>query len=115
MALSTESSLSVTFHCDRHGAVLMVPRGELDADTLMTFDYCIDDALHSTRTKLCVDLSGISFIDFTGYREIVQVGERCRRRGIANAWISPSDSVRAAFRVFGPPLGDVALAPSAGR
>jgi anti-anti-sigma factor len=106
MAFDHESSLSVTVKSDGDG-VLIVPQGDLDQDTVPTFECCLADALEMRRTPIRVDLSQISFIDVAAYRALMRFGDRCERRTLVNEWLNPSSSVELMFRVLGLPLGEL--------
>jgi anti-anti-sigma factor len=106
MAFDTESVLSVTVKSDGDG-VLIVPQGDLDQDTVPTFEYCLGDALQTRRTPIRIDLNQISFIDIAAYRAIMRFGDRCERRNLVNEWLNPSSSVELMFRILGLPLGEL--------
>ena len=83
MAFDRESSLSISVKCDGVG-VLIVPQGDLDEETVPTFEYCLDDALQTGRAPIQVDLSQISFIDVATHRAILRFGHRCERNRLVN-------------------------------
>ena len=91
MAFDHESSLSVTVTSHGDG-VLIVPQGDLDQDTVPTFEYCLADALATGRTPIRVDLSQISFIDIAAYRALMRFGDRCERRN-ARQRVAPSEQL----------------------
>jgi anti-anti-sigma factor len=106
VAFDTKSCLSVTVKCDGNG-VLILPQGDLDEETIATFEYCLADALETRRTPIRIDLSQISFIDVAAYRAIMRFGDRCERRKVVNEWLHPSSSVELIFRTLGSPRGEL--------
>ncbi len=106
MAFDSESSLSVTVRSDGDGVVI-VPQGDLDQETVTTFEYCLADALTTRRTPIQVDLSQISFIDIAAYRAIMRFGDRCERRNVVVEWLNPSSSAQLMFLIHGSPLGEL--------
>jgi len=106
MAFDTESSLSITVKCDGDG-VLIIPHGDLDEETLPTFEFCLGDALDTRRTPIRIDLSQVCYIDIVAYRAIIRFGDRCERCNVVNEWLRPSGSVELMFRSLGCPRGEV--------
>src|SRR5262245_22381342 len=105
MAFDRESNLSVSVKSEGVG-VLIVPRGDLDQETVTTFEYSLADALDTRRTPIRVDLSQISFIDITGYLAIMRFVDRCERTHVDNEWFDSSKSVELMFRILGSPPGE---------
>jgi anti-anti-sigma factor len=105
LAVDQESRLTVVVTTDGDG-VLIVPQGELDQETVPTFECCLADALE-TSARIRVDLSQISFIDIAGYRAFMRLGDHCLRNHLVNDWLEPSSSVQLMFRILGPPTGDL--------
>jgi anti-anti-sigma factor len=113
VAFDRESSLSVTVKADGVG-VLIVPQGDLDQDTVMTFEHCLVDVLQTRRTPTRVDLGQISFIDIAAYRAMMRFGDRCGRRNLVNEWVNPSSSVELMFLILGLPLGELYVDAASG-
>ncbi len=106
MGFDGESSLAGTVKCDGVG-VLIVPQGDLDQETVQTFEYCLDDALQTRRSPLRIDLSQISYVDIAAHRAIMRFGHRCERHNLVNQWLNPSSSVQLMFLIHGLPLGEI--------
>jgi anti-anti-sigma factor len=102
MTHATQPSLSVAITSDGY-ELLVAPCGEVDWETVPTLVHCLDGAVDSGCSQVCVDLSGISFLDVAGYRALVRFGECCHRRGTVCAWLRPSNSVRLVFDILGQP------------
>src|SRR5262245_26974183 len=96
--------LSVTIEAGGDG-VVVVPCGELEAETLQLLTRCLAAALDAGCTPVRVDMSGISFVDVAGYRAILRFAEHCRVGNVVVEWLRPSRSVQLAFRILGPPDG----------
>ena len=94
------------------GGVLVVPRGELDHETVSMFAHCLDSAAAAGCSPVRVDLSEVSYLGVAGYRAIVRFGERCRRDGVDVTWVHPSGAVRLLFGILGEPAGDTVAGPS---
>jgi anti-anti-sigma factor len=61
------------------GCVTMIVRGECDLDTAPQFGHAIADQLsNGPSTTLCLDLSGVSFMDSSGLQAML-VGQRMAR------------------------------------
>ena len=104
MAFDTESTLAITIRSDGDG-ILIAPRGDLDEETVPTFEFCLDDALETGRTPIRIDLGQILFVDITGYRAMTRFGDRCERRNLVTEFVNPSSSVELMFRILGSPRG----------
>jgi anti-sigma B factor antagonist len=55
----------------RAGEVWVLPRGELDIDTVEEMDHSLSIALASEAERVVIDLRGLEFLDSTGLRAIV--------------------------------------------
>ena len=111
MAFDRESSLSITVKCDGVG-VLIVPHGDLDQETVPTFEYCLDDALETRRTPIRVDLGQICFLDIAAHRAIMRFVNHCERHSLVTEWVNPSGSVELMFRILGSPGGQLFDGPN---
>ena len=86
MGFDGESSRAVTVKCDGVG-VLIVPQGDLDQETVQTFEYCLEDALQTRRSPLRIDLSQISYVDIAAHRAIMRFGYRRERHNLVDQWL----------------------------
>jgi anti-sigma B factor antagonist len=74
----------------RGDAYHVEPAGELDIATAELLEHELDNAQQSDAATIVLDLSGLSFIDSTGLRVVIDCNERCggengRLRVIAGA------------------------------
>jgi anti-sigma B factor antagonist len=76
----------------RRGTVVCVPKGDLDATTLLTFEAAVDLCLG--EPVLIVDLSGVQFIDESGVVALMGVVRRARDQRTQVAVIVPSGRVQ---------------------
>ena len=102
MTFDLESRLSVWIESDGLGEVSMVS-GELARDTTLLFTRCLSRALKARHSPLRVDLSDITYLDVAGYRAIMDIDQRYRRRNIALVWLQTSNPVWLLFRTLGAP------------
>jgi anti-sigma B factor antagonist len=75
--------------------------GELDMAATLQLEPEIDRLLDSGTRKLSFDLSGLEFIDSTGFSLLVAVTERTRATGAELVLLRPSEPVARAMRVTG--------------
>jgi anti-sigma B factor antagonist len=62
-------------------AMVVAPTGALDMASATTMKRALQALLEAGRTKLVVDLSGITYIDSTGLGELVRSMKRARELG----------------------------------
>ena len=84
-----EETLSIVseLHEDAH---YVAPSGELDIATVELLERALVEVERADSARIVLDLSGLSFIDSTGLRLLLDVNERCggaadRLRVIAGA------------------------------
>ena len=80
----------------KRGAAVCLPKGDLDATTLLTFEAAVDLCLG--EPVLIVDLSGVQFIDANGLVALVGVVRRARDQRTQVTVIVPPGRVQ---RVLG--------------
>jgi anti-anti-sigma factor len=88
--------------------------GELDLATVPTFDEALARAEASTASRVVIDLSGVSFIDSTGLRTLLEAHARSQADGNRLRIAGASDQARRLFSLAGlldrlpllPPTGD---------
>ena len=76
----------------KRGAAVCLPKGDLDATTLLTFEAAVDLCLG--EPVLIVDLSGVQFIDGNGLVSLVRVVRRARDQRTQIAVIVPPGIVQ---------------------
>lgn len=93
---------SDTFEVDleaRTGEVWVLPRGELDIDTVEELDHSLSIALASEAERVVIDLRGLEFLDSTGLRAIA--GACMGPDGPRVELVPGSRSVQGVFNVSG--------------
>lgn len=68
--------------------------GRFDAFEVDAFGQAVLDLIEASTTEICVDLSGVQFIDSSGLAELVRAMKRCRSVGGDLTLQAPSDAVR---------------------
>ena len=71
-----EATLSIVSEL-RENAHYVAPSGELDIATVELLERALVEAEHADSAMIVLDLSGLSFIDSTGLRLVLDVNERC--------------------------------------
>ena len=74
---------------DEHGSVRVEPRGELDLASAGRLEACLDELSSSGKTVI-VDLRGLTFMDSTGVRLLLQTADAARRDGWALRMVPPA-------------------------
>jgi anti-sigma B factor antagonist len=82
---------SVTQSDGSHDWLIAV--GEIDLMTAQTLSVAIEIAEQHAPPRLTVDLSGVTFIDVSGLRVLLQAARRARAGGRRFAVARPSDQV----------------------
>src|SRR5262245_14345448 len=90
----------------------LIVTGELDRLTAPNFSRRLQQILETGCSSLKVDLSGLTFVDVSGYRAMQQFGDCCRRLGVINVWLHPSHPVRVLWWTLEPPLGLIVDPPT---
>jgi anti-sigma B factor antagonist len=72
----TEETLSIVSEI-RDNAHYVAPSGELDIATVELLERALLEVEQADTTMIVLDLSGLSFIDSTGLRLLLDVNERC--------------------------------------
>ena len=71
-----------------NGSLRIVVRGELDLASAERFEAAL---LAATERSILVDLRGLTFMDSTGVRTLLQVTEDARREGRELRFLVPAD------------------------
>ncbi|HVC84393.1 MAG TPA: STAS domain-containing protein [Solirubrobacteraceae bacterium] len=72
----TEETLSIVSEL-RENAHYVAPSGELDIATVELLERALREVEQADGARIVLDLSGVSFIDSTGLRLLLDVNERC--------------------------------------
>ncbi len=84
----------------RHDDLAIVqPRGELDLATVSKLHAALDAIEDAAR--LVLDLRGLSFLDSTGLRLLVEIHRRAQRDGFELALVAPAAPADRAIRLSG--------------
>lgn len=75
--------------------------GEFDAATAPSVDAAVDAAAMTPGTEVTLDLSGISFLDSSGLRSLLQLRERTTRAGATICITAASSVVTRLFELTG--------------
>jgi anti-anti-sigma factor len=78
---------------------VVAPRGELDMATQSELRSAIEQ--QSARGALTLDLAGLSFLDTSGLRLILETAEASRREGFAFTVLPGPPAVQRLFEVAG--------------
>ena len=65
--------------------------GELDLGSISLLAQHIDDQIGGERKALTVDLSGVTFMDSSGLRLLIELNERAQRERWSLSLIAPRD------------------------
>jgi anti-sigma B factor antagonist len=68
--------LNVTRTEDERGWTILSVKGEIDIATAGTLDEAVEQAITDGRTRIAVDLEGVSFMDSTGLRTLIVAHRR---------------------------------------
>ena len=71
-----EETLSIVSEL-REDAHYVAPSGELDIATVELLERALVEVERADSARIVLDLSGLSFIDSTGLRLLLDVNERC--------------------------------------
>jgi anti-anti-sigma factor len=83
----------------RAGEVWVLPRGELDLDTVDELEHTLSIALASEAERVVIDLRGLELLDSTGLRSLVTA---CTRDDNGRVSLVPGNgAVQGVFNVSG--------------
>ncbi|MEA2169693.1 MAG: hypothetical protein QOF76_2993 [Solirubrobacteraceae bacterium] len=100
MALDIAEQFTCEVVPDRE-RVSVVLRGELDLATAPLASKALDEVLPAGFAKVTIDLSGLTFIDSTGMRQLVAASRRAWEHGSEFSIIPGGPAVRRAFELTG--------------
>lgn len=89
----------ISLEHDAHTSVIAV-EGELDLSSAPRLKWTLLDALDAGRSRLVVDLSGVSFMDSTGLGVLIGVNKRLEQ-GSELVIVCPPGVVRQVFEFSG--------------
>lgn len=86
----------------RHGSrrTLFVT-GELDVATAAALEGAVDGALDGQDGELCLDFSGLRFMDSTGARAVIHAHDKAVSLGTRLVILSPTPVVRRVLELMG--------------
>jgi anti-sigma B factor antagonist len=94
----------------RTGEVWVLPRGELDIDTVEEIEQALSIALASEAERVVIDMRGLDFLDSTGLRAIAAA---CRgEEGHRLSLVAGPPAVQGVFNVSGL-AGELPFRPAA--
>jgi anti-anti-sigma factor len=76
----------------RPDRTVLAVRGELDLATVPALREAVDDVLPASPPRLHLDLSGVSFIDSTGCRELLRTADRGATAGVPVELVVPAQN-----------------------
>ena len=86
----------------RRHVTIVQPRGELDLATVEKLRSVLDEAIAGwSRTRLVLDLRGLSFIDSTGLHLLLVLDRRAQRDGFELTLLAPAPPVDRAIELCG--------------
>jgi anti-anti-sigma factor len=98
---SFQPDFGIALRPDENGHVIEV-RGELDSGTCSELETTFRAALEEQGAgALTLDLSGVTFIDSAGTREVIMIERAARDGGITLFVVPPSDEVTELLRMAG--------------
>ncbi len=97
--MSTHPSFDLQLEHDG-GTARIAPRGELDIATAPEFERAISDAA-GDATSIIIDLRGLTFMDSTGLRALVQTDQRARSEGFELKIVRGVATIDRLFAVSG--------------
>jgi anti-anti-sigma factor len=78
-------------------AVVIAPRGELDLATVDALDASVRDARAAGAADIVIDLRGLTFVDSSGLRLLLQLRNDARRTARRLRLVPGSDEVQRLF------------------
>jgi anti-anti-sigma factor len=90
--VAAQEPLTVAVH-EQDGRTVLTASGEVDLLTAATLERPLEDAL-TAREPLLLDLSGVSFIDSTGLRLLLEARNRAARPGAGGLALRLGDGGR---------------------
>lgn len=80
--------------------VWIILRGEADAANLRRLDAALDRVVLDDRGDVCIDLTGLEFIDVAALRHLTAFADRVRQRGHEVRTLEAPPVMREALRVL---------------
>jgi anti-sigma B factor antagonist len=93
-----------SFDLDVHRSgdhIRIAVRGELDVATAPALEQTLQELAREEGVRLVVDLRGLSFMDSTGLRLLVQVDALARRDGISLLVVRGPEPIARLFEMSG--------------
>ena len=90
------------FETKRQGAVDIVGGAErINADSVGVLERVFDEYLEEGQPQMVLDMQGVALIDGTGLELLLDVQERCQRRGGALKLAAPNPLCTEILKVTG--------------
>jgi len=86
---------------DSSGRATVAVTGEVDLGSVSVLRAAIDDAWRARPKRLRFDLSGVTYFDSTGLRELIRTFDDCSRHGVRFEIAGASRNVRRVFVLTG--------------
>ena len=96
-----ESGLQIGDPRSEGDALVLEPRGEIDAATAPDLKVALDRAADAGAREVVLDLSGVSFVDSRGLTVMVAAHERLAANGASLLTICADPFVRKLFEITG--------------
>jgi anti-sigma B factor antagonist len=101
---ATHGIASAPFGIDVHperDIVRVCPSGDVDLATAGAIRRQIDELTSAGFRRIVLDLGGVTFLDSTGIRLVIDLATRARTEGWALAIVEGSPDVQQVFRITG--------------
>jgi anti-anti-sigma factor len=79
----------------------IAPEGRLDAVTVPAFEAVLTESLDAGRSKLVIDLAGVTYVSSSGLRALLSVRRRARSEGGDVVLCNMLPRVREIFEMVG--------------
>ncbi len=86
---------------NRNGGARLMVSGELDIASAPRLEEAAEAALAREVSSLVVDLGGITFIDSSGLRLLIELNDRASDEGWTLSLIAPPEPSRSVFHITG--------------
>ena len=86
------------------GRVTITVSGEIDLAAVAPLEAARAEALASAPDELLVDLAGVSFIDSSGLKFLLETHRMTERTGCALSLVRPAETAMHVFRLTGTDL-----------
>ena len=81
--------------------VMLTVRGEIDIDTVHRLACARDEALERRPEWMVIDLGGVSFVDSSGLKFLLETDSRAEREQWRLQLLKPADTAMRVFEITG--------------